>query len=83
MTDAEIATLAKMADVCLAKGIRLLEVGGCRMEFGPKEAPLPAERQGQAELDMCRCGHAEHQHMNGLCVLGCGPDRCAGPEAKE
>lgn len=81
MTDIEVATVARLADICVAKGIRLLEVGGCRIELGPpREAPMSDKPSDDTER--CRCGHPLHAHNNALCVLGCDPSQCVGPEAK-
>ncbi len=78
MTDEEIATIGRVADMCRAKGIKLLDIpNNIKMELDPtpaKDTPGPT-----TDPDMCSCGHPEYAHTNGLCVTGCDPDKCNPP----
>lgn len=80
MTDAEIATIGKLADMCRSKGIRILVNDGFRIELGPVMDETSTAKAGP-DPEVCRCGHQMHRHMNALCVDGCDPDKCAGPES--
>lgn len=80
MTDTEIATVTKLIDLCRAKGVRLLEVGGCKLELGPAIDNTPTAKPGP-DPELCRCTHPAHMHMNGLCTVGCSVEACAPPEA--
>ena len=52
--------------------------GGFCVEFFPAEpAAMPAESKKLSnEADVCACGHAEHAHVNGFCIEGCGAEQC-------
>jgi hypothetical protein len=83
MTEAEISTIGKLIDLCRAKGCRVLVNDGFRIELGPvEEPPEKVSKKSAPPLDMCRCGHPEHQHTNGACLDGCEPQKCLPPEAK-
>lgn len=69
------ALVAQLADVCRAKGVRVLDAHGLRLELGPVESPLKADT-ARADPDMCKCGHEAHVHMNGLCTRGCDVEKC-------
>jgi len=81
MTEAEIETIGKLADMCRSKGVRSIDVGGCKLEL----EPLPAKAEPSApssDPDMCKCGHPEFAHNNGLCIHACEPEKCVeNPEA--
>lgn len=53
--------------------------GGFEVEFWPS-SPDFKPSEALKDEDKCRCGHAQHEHNAGLCLLGCDPERCA-PEA--
>lgn len=81
MTDAEIEVVSKLVDLCRLKGVRNLEVAGCKIELEPAQ-PKPEAQKPTTDPDMCRCGHAEFAHTNGLCVHGCESEKCEDkPEA--
>ena len=75
MTPEEIEIVGKLADMCRSKGIRSIDVGGCKLDMG--DVPAIATPKPTNDPDVCRCGHQEHQHMNGLCVYGCDAEKCA------
>lgn len=75
MTTEEIETIGKLADMCRAKGVRVLDVpGSIRMELEQTQAPTSPKPS--SEPDICRCSHPVHAHMNGLCIHGCEPEKC-------
>ncbi len=55
--------------------------GGFSLEFFPAPVEMTPER---AKLGggKCLCGHEHHEHNMeaGLCLRGCDPSACAGPE---
>ncbi len=85
MTDAEIATIGKLADLCRSKGIRLIDLpGSVRLELDEVWRPSGekmsiAQALKAPEADECKCGHPLHAHMGGLCVLGCEVEKCEPP----
>lgn len=83
MTDEEIETIGRLADMCRRHGVKSIDVGGCKMELLPKEdTSAPAAKATDSEL--CRCGHPMYAHMNGLCTVsgGCDPSKCIDEEAR-
>jgi hypothetical protein len=40
------------------------------------EPPPAGSNLSDAKDEACRCGHLDYQHNNGLCVLGCEPEKC-------
>lgn len=76
MTPEEIATISKLADMLKAKGVRVFRGAGIELEFEAPAAPNVEPDAPTADPDMCRCGHANHAHMNGLCVHGCEAEKC-------
>mgnify|MGYP001557757233 FL=1 len=75
MTEAEISTIGKLADMCRAKGVRVLDVpGSIHLELEQVHAPMSTKPA--VDPDVCRCGHPEHAHMNGLCIHACEPEKC-------
>lgn len=81
MTEAEIAIIEKLADVCRAKGVTSLKNDGFEMVLGPVDVEEKPSARAQVEAENCRCGHPEHGHQNGQCLMGCDPTRCVA-EAK-
>jgi hypothetical protein len=56
--------------------------GTYSVEFFPLTGPeAPKDTSTQADPDMCRCGHSVHEHVQGLCGVGCDVEACAPPEA--
>lgn len=49
------------------------------VEFFPSPVEAPGER-AKAHNDKCLCGHENYEHNAGLCIKGCDPLTCAGPE---
>jgi hypothetical protein len=78
MTESEIEIVGKLADMLRAKGVRSIDVGGCKMELGSMPAKVEqfAPKSSIPEPDVCKCGHREFEHMNGFCSLGCEPEKC-------
>ena len=78
--------LLTFLDQLRSKGVRAYrgEFDGKRIEveLGPEvtqDAPGPATVKPE-EPTLCRCGCAIYEHTNGLCLKGCEPEACAGPE---
>ena len=81
MTDAEIAIIGRLADMCRTKGIRMLDIpNSVHLELESQAAALASQAGPAADPDLCRCGHPEHAHMNGLCIHACDVGRCSQPE---
>ena len=83
-----------MTDVQLTALLELLKKAGVKSYKGPCGETHPIElefwdsssstSQEEAEasveeLDMCRCGHAQHMHTNGLCLAACDMEDCVDP----
>lgn len=67
----------KYAETCRTAGVRVLDISGViRLEMEPRQAEEPRSSKAIPAADVCKCGHAEHAHMNGLCVLGCDVEKC-------
>lgn len=84
---ATLPDLDSLLTTLRAKGVKSYRADDDRieLEFFPAVEVVAAERPGPSvpPADICRCGHPEHAHMNGLCVVGgCDPSQCAPPEAK-
>jgi len=80
MTDAEIATIAKLIDVLRVRGVCAFDGGGIKLELREPAAPpsLQVERTTTAAVtENCKCGHPVWAHVGELCAEGCAPDRCA------
>jgi hypothetical protein len=79
-------TLGALCDLLRAKGVRryhgILDGAPCELEFLPPEAPPLKDSKPTVDAETCHCGHGLHAHNAGLCLLGCEPDKCAGPEMK-
>lgn len=76
MTDAEIQTISKLCDALRARGVRRCEIpGSICVEFMPSADEMQPPKPEIAK-PWCKCGHEEYQHMNGMCVTGCAPERC-------
>lgn len=83
MTDAEIETIGKLAEMCRKHGIKLVEIPNIvrmEVELVPVETKPVAKKD--ADADLCGCGHPEFAHTNGLCVLGCDAEKCAAESGK-
>lgn len=76
MTDAEIEVVGRLADMLRAKGVKSIDVGGCKMELEPSQ-PKAEPSTSQADPDICKCGCPEYAHVNGLCINGCEPSKCS------
>ena len=51
------------------------------VEFFPSVAAQPEMDAAKPDPNICRCGHFKHEHGDhGLCLIGCDPEKCAGPE---
>lgn len=73
--------VSDLADMLRAKGVTNFEGGGIKLEFGAPVDTTPHKEAAPAvDLDLCKCGHASYQHVNGLCIVGCTVETCAGPE---
>lgn len=80
----DLQAISKLCDVLNAKGVRSFKTDGFELVFNEPEDAEPAapEPKPSVDPDLCRCGHFSHEHMNGLCLKDCAPEKCAGPEAK-
>lgn len=81
VTDAEIEIVGRLADMLRAKGVKSIDVGGCRMELEPIQAKAEPSKP-QVDHDLCDCKCPEYAHVNGLCVNGCEPSKCASIKAE-
>ena len=70
-----------LADLLRAKGVRLFKSDECEMELGPALVPDDG-KPAVPEPDLCKCGHPEYFHINGLCSQGCAAETCS-PEAPQ
>lgn len=80
----EVEVIDKLAAVCRARGVRVVDIpGSIRLEFAEPDSgakqPLVQTLKG-VEPTNCKCGHPEHAHMNGGCILGCDPSECTPQE---
>lgn len=80
MTDAEIATIEKCIVLLRRYGVKSMDCGGLKLEMGPPIDDSAPAKSPAVDIEQCRCGHGEHQHMNGLCVMGCEPEKCLRPD---
>ena len=49
--------------------------------FPSAPTELPAKTEAPApDPELCRCGHSYHQHIDGLCGIGCDVEACAPKE---
>ena len=73
-------------DVLRLKGVKSFSRssdGGWSVEFfpsAPTEPPTKTEAPAP-DPELCRCGHSYHQHIDGLCGIGCDVEACAPKEA--
>lgn len=72
--------LVALTDKLKERGVRSFSLGRFSVNFAAPEAPPLKEKASDG--DACNCGHPLHHHNNGLCLIGCEPDKCAGPEGK-
>lgn len=81
----EHSALLSLVDALRGKGVRVFrgdfEGKPLELELGP--ALIPDAPNGPAEPDagLCNCKCPVYAHTNGLCLAGCEPEACAGPEA--
>ncbi len=80
------AGLLEFVDQLRAKGVRTykgpFDDATVELELGPAvEAEAPQSTTKQPELDLCHCKCPVYAHQGGLCLHGCEPALCAGPEA--
>lgn len=81
MKPTEIDFIGQVADLCRKKGIRKIDVHGLwAFELGPQESELKSDSKPLVDSEVCNCHHPMHAHNNGLCLQGCGPEQCMGPE---
>jgi len=86
VTSEDIQTVATLADMLRAKGVRSFEGLGLRLELEPTqerviEAALPAKPPvAQGDDETCKCGHPHYAHQGGLCIHGCDVEKCVPEE---
>ena len=73
MTAADLQLLGKLADMCRRKGVKTAHCGDVHLEMGTLDAP---PKKAQPDTEKCACGHPAYQHVHGLCLDGCEPDKC-------
>lgn len=74
--------LTTAIDALRARGVkeyRDIAGGGFEVEFFPTAPDVKGEPIDKTETK-CKCGHEQHEHGGGLCLLGCDPMKCAPPE---
>lgn len=82
----ELDTVARLADILRAKGVKTFEGCGFRMELqlGPEpvaDSPLPRPPAvAQEDEETCKCGHPHYAHQGGLCIHACPVEKCAPEE---
>lgn len=74
------AELAALVDTLKARGVRAFSVDGIRVEFAPAAEPTPIAGPAEADPEICNCKCPVYAHVNRLCINGCEPGLCAGPE---
>ena len=77
--------LAALLDLLKSKGVSHYEgpVMGdrsCRITFAPTPDKAPPVESKGLDPDVCRCGHSNAEHTNGLCIAGCDVEACAPEE---
>ncbi len=90
-----LADLAALLDLLKAKGITHIRMEpwsyppgkelfcGCGVidvSFAPTLDKAPPDTKPGLDPDVCRCGHGNAEHTNGLCLAGCETEACAPPE---
>jgi hypothetical protein len=78
------AGLAELCDLLRSKGVRRyvgqFNSSVCELEFFPAEPPPLKDGPPKKDAEACNCGHPLHHHNNSLCLIGCTPDKCLGPD---
>jgi len=80
--DSDLKMVGKLCDVLRARGVSKWIDDGKTIEFFPSVDSVPANASQSVDPEMCRCGHPEYHHVNGLCTAGCDAEKCLPPEAK-
>ena len=81
-----LTELAALLDLLKAKGVTRFE--GCygeksrlvKLEMSAPIDKAPPDARPGVDPDLCRCGHSNAEHTNGLCLAGCDAESCAPPE---
>lgn len=52
--------------------------------FPAQPASEPEQKPAAAvvDIELCKCGHPVHAHVNGLCIHSCDVEKCAPEEQK-
>lgn len=80
-----MSDLFTFIDQLRARGVRTFKgkLDGEVVEIELGAAPVVDAPQGPAGKDetVCNCKCPVYAHTNGLCLAGCEPEACNGPEA--
>lgn len=80
--DAPLVKLSNLIDLLREKRVRVYRgtETSTELELEPTVIEHPPEKPAP-DPDVCRCGHASHEHgPDGLCLRGCDVETCAPKE---
>jgi hypothetical protein len=84
MTREDLDTVAKLADMLRAKGVRTFKGAGLEMELLPSVEVVSPQENAKALAseadDACLCGCPVYAHEGGLCIHGCAVEKCLPKE---